>query len=164
MADRFLSHLAVFVIVRNRDGDILLQQRQNTGFLDGYWDFPSGHIENGESVQSAARRELKEEVGLQVAENDLKLRHINQNFLDVPYLGFTFEATTWTGQPTIGEPEKVASIDFYSTDKLPELCSLNVHVQQQAKFSPDLTYSIIDPANFESVMGEPFNPETWGKK
>lgn len=50
-AERFVTRMAVFVCVRNQKGEILLQQRTNTGYLDGYWDFAaSGHVEYGESV------------------------------------------------------------------------------------------------------------------
>ncbi|MGH7241490.1 MAG: NUDIX domain-containing protein, partial [Candidatus Saccharimonadales bacterium] len=43
-SERFQTHVAVFVIIRNDAGEILLQKRQNTSYLDGYWDFPSGHV------------------------------------------------------------------------------------------------------------------------
>ncbi len=46
MADkRFMTRQAVFVVLRNGNGEVLLQQRANTGYLDGYWDLPSGHVE-----------------------------------------------------------------------------------------------------------------------
>ena len=65
MADRFTTRVAVFVIVRNDKGEILLQQRGPEKYLGGYWDFPSGHGELGESLQDTTIRELKEEVGLE---------------------------------------------------------------------------------------------------
>jgi 8-oxo-dGTP pyrophosphatase MutT (NUDIX family) len=36
---------AVFAIIRDDDGRILFQQRQNTGFRDGQYQLPSGHVE-----------------------------------------------------------------------------------------------------------------------
>jgi 8-oxo-dGTP diphosphatase len=164
MADRFTTHVAVFVVVRNKNGEILLQQRANTGFLDGYWDFPSGHLEPGESLIEAARRELHEEVGLTVAESDLQLVHINQNHLDTPYMSFTFLAHAWEGEPKIGEPDKCSALAFFAPDKLPAKCSLGVRVNEHNEFGTNLGYTFVNRDNFESYMGEPFDSFNWDKK
>jgi mutator protein MutT len=164
MSERFTTHLAVFILIRNKQGKVLLQRRQNTGFLDGYWDLPSGHVEANESLISAATRELREEVCVEVVESDLHLMHVHQNFLDKPYLNFTFLATQWQGEPAIGEPEKVSEIGFFAPDKLPENCSLGVRTNEKDGFSEELTYSVVTPENFEEYMHEPFDATTWGKK
>jgi 8-oxo-dGTP diphosphatase len=44
--------------------DILLGQRQNTGFADGSWHLPSDHTEDGESATATLIREAEEEIGL----------------------------------------------------------------------------------------------------
>ncbi|TMW70365.1 NUDIX hydrolase [Alteribacter natronophilus] len=49
------------VIVLNRDGEVLLQHRR-----DGTWGLPGGLMELGESLEETARREVKEETGLEV--------------------------------------------------------------------------------------------------
>jgi len=90
MADRFTTRVAVFVIVRNEKGEMLLQQRGPGKYLAGYWDFPSGHNELGESLQTTSIRELKEEVDLDGRPEDLKLVHIDQYFIEVEYINFVF--------------------------------------------------------------------------
>jgi len=70
MTDRFMTRMAVFVILRNEAGEILLEQRANTGYLDGYWDLPSGHVEYAESIHQTAVREVLEEGVVNEAKSD----------------------------------------------------------------------------------------------
>lgn len=53
-------------ILRNEAGDILLAQRLPHKQHGGLWEFPGGKIEPGESRADAIRRELKEELGIDV--------------------------------------------------------------------------------------------------
>ena len=53
----------VHLLLLNSDGEVLFGRRQNTGFEDGAWHVPSGHLEAGESVVQALIREAKEEIG-----------------------------------------------------------------------------------------------------
>src|SRR3989338_9091642 len=45
---------------------ILIAQRKPEVFLGGYWEFPGGKIEDGESVQDCLAREVYEELGFRV--------------------------------------------------------------------------------------------------
>jgi 8-oxo-dGTP diphosphatase len=159
-SDRFMTRLAVFVIARNPNGEILLQQRSGTGYLDGYWDFPSGHVEYGESIQETAVRELVEEVGVEAAVDDLQLVHIDQyllgNATNADYVNFTFAVRSWSGVPKICEPEKCSAIGWFKPDALPEKCVNAVRVNEEAGFSGELTYSMTDAAAFKRIMGDPF--------
>ena len=157
MADRFMTRMAVFVVLRNPQGEILLQQRANTGYLDGYYDFAaSGHVEDSESLRDCAARELEEEIGIVADADKLRLVHINQNFLNTPYINFTFVLDEWQGEPKILEPEKCSDLAYFSPDKLPSKCTLNVRVNQKAAFGRELTYSLVTPDNFAEFMGEPY--------
>ena len=151
-SERFTSHLAVFVILRNADGKILLQQRANTTYLDGYWDFPSGHVEQGESLQAAAVRELLEETGITANASALKLVHVDQYFMDRDYLNFVFLCDDWQGEAHISEPDKCAAIAWFDTDDLPEKCVNVVRVIPRFDFDGSLTFSITNRDNFESLI------------
>ena len=48
----------------SRDGKVLVLRRRQDDFLGGLDELPSGHVEHGESVLAALRREVKEETGL----------------------------------------------------------------------------------------------------
>lgn len=104
-----------------KDDKILMIERQNTGYRDGWYALPGGHLEPGESLQEGAARELLEEVGLKVDPQELELFHIYHNDQDDTgraYIGFVFRAKNWTGEPTPGD-ERTSKVDFFSPEKLP---------------------------------------------
>lgn len=151
MSVRHMTRQAVFVVIRNEQGEILLQQRANTGCLDGYWDLPSGHIEYGESLRDAAARETKEEVDVDVSPDDLTLIHIEQFYVEKDYVNYTFEAKKWGGEPKIREPEKCSAIGWFAVDALPEKCVNAVRSNEASGFSKDLTYSVTTSANYAAL-------------
>ena len=51
-------------IIQNFDGRILLARRKPGSHLEGYWEFPGGKIEDGESAEASLERELIEELGI----------------------------------------------------------------------------------------------------
>lgn len=57
--------VAVGVLVRG-DGAFLLTSRPPGKVYEGYWEFPGGKVEAGETVEQALRRELREEIGVAV--------------------------------------------------------------------------------------------------
>lgn len=64
-ADRPEVQVAVGVLVR-ADGRFLLTSRPPGKAYAGYWEFPGGKIEAGETVHEALRRELQEEIGITI--------------------------------------------------------------------------------------------------
>jgi 8-oxo-dGTP diphosphatase len=156
MADRFTTRLAAFVIVYNDKRGVLLQQRAPNSYLGGYWDFPSGHGEHGESIRDSAVRELAEEMGLVGRAEDLRLIHLDQYFLEQDYINFVFVLDTWSGTPKICEPESCSAIGWFALDALPEKCVNAVRAVEHAGFGPELTYSVTNMAGYEAIMGEPF--------
>jgi len=62
--------VAAAALVRS-DGRLLLAQRPKGKAMAGLWEFPGGKVEAGESPQGALARELKEELGVVVAEADM---------------------------------------------------------------------------------------------
>lgn len=153
---RVVFRAAVFMIIRDEQGRVLLQRRANTGFMDGYYDFPSGHVEEGESFVDAGIRELHEETGLMTSESDLSLRHINQNYFDQPYINIIFDVASWQGTPAVAEPDKCDDMGFFGVDALPEKCSLAVRDVERAGFGGVPTLSSVTLADFESLIGFPF--------
>ncbi len=65
-ADRKAVEVAVGVLVRE-DGAFLLTSRPAGKAYAGYWEFPGGKLEAGETVEQALRRELFEEIGITIA-------------------------------------------------------------------------------------------------
>ncbi len=57
----------VVLVLENHQGDILLTQRKKHQHLAGYWEFPGGKVEKGESKLDALKRECIEELAFQTA-------------------------------------------------------------------------------------------------
>ena len=63
--DRKSIDVAVGVLIKP-NGDFLLTSRPPGKVYEGYWEFPGGKLEPGESVEQALRRELTEEIGITI--------------------------------------------------------------------------------------------------
>ena len=63
--DRSVIDVAVGVLIAP-DGRFLLTSRPPGKVYAGYWEFPGGKFESGESVEQALRRELHEEIGVSI--------------------------------------------------------------------------------------------------
>jgi 8-oxo-dGTP diphosphatase len=92
-----IVRVAAAVVVRT-DGRVLLAQRPEGKPYAGYWEFPGGKLEPGESAAHALERELKEELGITVTRAAPWLTqefvyphaHVELNF---------FRVFGWTGDP-----------------------------------------------------------------
>ena len=65
--ERAVVDVAVGVLMQT-DGQFLLTSRPDGKVYAGYWEFPGGKLEAGESVEQALRRELQEELGITIGE------------------------------------------------------------------------------------------------
>ena len=116
----------VYVILR-RGNSVLLQLRQGTGYLDGYWsNAAAGHVEARESVGDAASREAFEELGIVVAAKELipvtamhRSERTSLAFDD--RIDFFFACKSWAGEPQIAEPAKSAGLAWFDLDDLPQM-------------------------------------------
>lgn len=64
------TEVAVGILIRD-DGALLLSSRPEGKPYDGYWEFPGGKLEAGETVVQALRRELIEELGVTIADAEV---------------------------------------------------------------------------------------------
>jgi len=116
---------AAYVLLR-RGEEVLLQLRRNTGYRDGHWAAAAaGHVEAGEPVLAAARREAAEELGVEIAPADLvpltamHRTHGNGRPID-ERVDFFFECRRWSGEPRRVETAKSADLRWFALDALPE--------------------------------------------
>ena len=106
-------------------GRVLLQLRQNTGYMDGTWAAgAAGHIEIGETAAQAASREAGEELGIGVDERDLQCSSIMQRTdgSENPVeqrVDWFFICRSWRGTPKVQETTKVAALQWFLLDDLP---------------------------------------------
>ncbi|MEJ2132138.1 MAG: NUDIX domain-containing protein [Gammaproteobacteria bacterium] len=106
--------------ILRRGDDVLLLRRVNTGFADGLYALPGGHVKAGEPVTGAAVRECREETGLTIEVRDLVPVCV------MPYImpggqgvDFIFRCERFTGEPRIGEHERCDELRWCHVDALP---------------------------------------------
>ena len=104
---------------------ILLSRRYNTGFQDGKYSFPAGHLSGGEeTMKQAMIREAKEEWGIEVDSTDLKLVHVMHRRQQQPIrrrrIDLFFTAKKWKGEPKNMETNKCDDLDWFRITSLPE--------------------------------------------
>ena len=107
-------------VIIERDGRVLLGKRKNA-HGDGTWSFPGGHLEHGEEPEECARRETKEETGLDIT--DCKsLAFTNDIFQEEGkhYVTLFLKARAVSGEPRVMEPHKLERWEWFSWDSLPE--------------------------------------------
>ena len=90
-------------VVRNGAGEVLIDQRLNEGLLGGLWEFPGGKQEPGELIDETIRRELEEELAIEVevGEELIVVEHAYSH----KRLCFVVHLCTWLS----GEPQPLAS-------------------------------------------------------
>jgi len=121
MSAQHTTNIPCVAIVLRRDDKVLFLLREHTGWRDGYYCLPSGHVEDDESFTDAAQRELLEETGIKVdpgqLDHALILHHQSDDGVRVTSC---FEVEGWTGEPQNAEPHKHAEIAWLDPAKLPE--------------------------------------------
>jgi 8-oxo-dGTP diphosphatase len=105
-AQRPMVDVAVGVLIKP-NGEFLLTSRPQGKAYAGYWEFPGGKLEPGESVQQALARELREELGVHVHE----VRLWRTTVVDYPHalvrLHFC-KVHAWTGELQMLEAQSFA--------------------------------------------------------
>lgn len=121
---RFAVVPAAYVLFR-RDDEVLLQLRQNTGFLDGHWAVAAaGHVEAGESAVDCAVREASEELGVVIRPEELvplcAMHRTNGPGPVEQRVDWFFECPRWDGTPVRREPHKNAALQWFPLTAPPE--------------------------------------------
>ena len=98
-------------------------RRFNTGYQDGNYSVPAGHVEEGESVADTLVREVKEEIGIEVKKQDITLAHVvHRKGTDQSdeRLDFFFTCQTYSGEIKNLEPQKCDDLSWFQIGKLPD--------------------------------------------
>jgi len=113
---------ASYLILR-KGHEILLMRRKGSGYYDGWYSVPAGHVEAGELPIEALLRETKEELGIVLDKNGVRLIHAmyrTKHDETGDRVDLFFEATKWDGEITNAEPHKCDDIKWFPLNALPE--------------------------------------------
>ncbi len=112
------------LIVNNKNETLLMKRGKGSRNEEGVWSEPGGAVDFGEKIQDAIKREIKEELDIEVEICDFLavIDHIileeNQHWVTTSYL-----AKIIKGEPKNLEPHKCSEIRWFSLDNPP--ASLN---------------------------------------
>ena len=115
-----------FGVMMLKDGKVLLGQRHEDPDKadselhgEGTWTMPGGKLEYGESFEEGARREVKEETGIELHEVEVIALNNDRNehahFVTIGML-----ATSFAGEPEVMEPDEITRWEWFSLDELPK--------------------------------------------
>ena len=113
-----------------RDGKVLLGERKGS-HGEGEYSFPGGHLEYMESFGECARRETREECGIEI--DNIRFQFLSNVIKYAPkhYVHIGLTADYKNGEPKVLEPEKCESWDWYAIDDLPqpifEMCQQGIN-------------------------------------
>ena len=113
------SYLTLF-----KDNKVLLLRRCNTGYEDGNYSMIAGHVDPGETFTQCILREAKEEAGIILKPEHLKVVHVvhrnsgepeNNERVDV-----FFVAEEWEGEIVNKESQKCDDLSWFDLDHIPD--------------------------------------------
>ena len=117
MRAKFPVTVHLFFIKNNQ---ILLSRRYNTGYMDGYYSVPAGHLDGEETVRLAGVREAREEIGVQIDPADMVFAGVFHRHEGDERVDFFFHVMKSAGQPINAEPGKCDELRWTKMDTLPE--------------------------------------------
>ena len=111
-----IVEVAAAVMLRDDGRQFLLAQRPEGKVYAGYWEFPGGKVEAGETVRDALIRELYEELGITVTDCSPWLTRVFTYPHATVRLNF-WRVTAWSGEIGITAPLEHAAVDWQDTGK-----------------------------------------------
>jgi ADP-ribose pyrophosphatase YjhB (NUDIX family) len=117
MHAKFPVTVHLFVI---RRGQLLLIRRFQTGYMDGHYSVPAGHLDGEETVRMAGVREAREEIGVRIDPQALVFAGVFHRNEDEERVDFFFQVQKWDGEPFNAEPGKCDQLRWARLDDLPE--------------------------------------------
>lgn len=117
-----LKALVAVHLLLIKDDKVLLSRRFNTGYHDGDYSVPAGHVDEGETATQAMVREAMEEIGIKILPKDLQYSTVMHRYSDdkSERIDFFFSCEKWEGEEKVCEQDKCDDLRWVAFDKLPE--------------------------------------------
>ncbi|WP_428772955.1 8-oxo-dGTP diphosphatase MutT [Vibrio sp.] len=111
-------HIVAGIIFNQDKSQVFITQRPQDKHKGGYWEFPGGKVESGESIEQALIRELDEEVGITVTEQ-LLFQHLDFDYSDKSLTFDFLSVTAFEREPYGREGQNSA---WVAVNKLDQYC------------------------------------------
>ena len=138
--------VAAAVILRADGSEFLLAQRPGDKVYAGYWEFPGGKVEPGETVRAALVRELREELGISVITCSPWLTRVFTYPHATVRLNF-WRVTAWAGEIGIGAPLEHDAVDW-------QKCGKSATMTPVLPANAPILKALALPATMAITMGE----------
>ena len=142
-----IPHLywTAFALLFNDEGNILLHQRQNTWYYDGWRTLVAWHIESGETAHQTMVREVAEETWLEITMSDITPHHVLHRLSDDrEYIDISFIVHDRSGTPTIIEPDTCTALERFDLETLPKYMPPENFILLEAYLADNKWFSEID--------------------
>ena len=130
LTDQYVKPAVYIALVR--EGKVLLQRRKDTGYFDGQLSLVAGHLFPGESALTAAKREVAEEVGIELDADSLVLTGVvhrpSVEGGSLARVDFLVLALNWEGEPVNAEPEAASELAWIPLGQMPEDCAPEIRL------------------------------------
>ena len=148
--ENFLA--SIYLIIKNKEGKILLQRRQGTRLWPGFLALPAGHVDEGENVYDAAIREAREELSITITKQDIIDSFVvnRRNKSLAPYFDVYFEISSYEGKIKINEPEKCSELKWVDINSLPN-DMIDFEVEAIRNRQRNIMFSTIDADNEKTL-------------
>lgn len=153
---------AVYGVIKNKEGEILFQKRDNTGFADGYYQLPAGHVESkhvlwesGEDLAWALVREMQEELGIVIDINKLFSPYTQFNYGEgtSSYFNIFFEIWEYVWEIQNMEPDKCAELLWILPKNFHKYNITNFNAIALRDMSQGIQYKSIKFHTVEELIG-----------
>lgn len=120
MSAHTLVPYALVMLVRD-DSILMLKRSMASKFAPGAYSLPGGRVEKNETFRHALVREIQEELGIVIREDDLEFVHtFYRKGTENELIACIFKCMQWQGEPFNKEPEKHEELCWIPFNHLPE--------------------------------------------
>lgn len=116
------KHIEIAIgIIRSQDCEIFITQRGEDSHLAGFWEFPGGKIEPGETPYQTLQREIAEEVDILI-HNAQFLKIVKHSYNDRDITIHAYLVEEWDGVPFAkeGQPSRWVDQEDLNADEFPD--------------------------------------------
>ena len=118
--ERYKITPSAHLLLIDDDNKVLLTRRVNTGYMDGFYSTPAGHVEDGEFPDECMLREAKEEVNIEILDLEFLGVIYNTTGTHGTYVDFFFLATKWKNEIENLEETVCDDVTWFNLDNLPD--------------------------------------------